>query len=234
MAGTQTTGMLADGQAAVVANTNEFSAGDGPDLTSLSGIDAAGGLRRASGNVALYQRLLERFAEGHRGDAAQVRKALDEGDFRTAERIAHSLNGLAGNIGANPVQTEARALEELLRARADASEVESARLRLATELATLVASLQPFLRSRALTTESDDELPADASGVPDLLKTLVPLLEDSDPAAIDTVAAEKAALRALFPSDELTAFVRLVEGYSFEEALDRLRAAARKTGCATP
>jgi two-component system sensor histidine kinase/response regulator len=229
MAGRVSAVMLTDGQAAPVADEIAPSAGDGPDLSSLSGIDAGDGLRRASGNVTLYRRLLGQFAEFHPEDATLVRKALDEDDLRTAERIAHSLKGSAGNIGASSVQTEAGLLEKLLRSKADAGDVERARLRLASELATIVASLQPFLRTRP-EPETDDRPQADPQAVRNFLKTLLSQLEDGDPAAIETVAGEKHALRALFPADELHAFESLIDGYSFEEALDRLRAAALKTG----
>ncbi len=81
---------------------------------AVHGLDLALGLRRAMGLEALYLSLLGRFREGRRHTLPQLRQALDGGDPKTAERIAHSLRGVAAQIGAVQVPGDAQALEEAL------------------------------------------------------------------------------------------------------------------------
>ncbi|MGC1294579.1 MAG: Hpt domain-containing protein, partial [Alloacidobacterium sp.] len=49
------------------------------------------------------------------GDAAaQISTALESGDLKLAERIAHTVKGVAGNIGITEVQSVAQKLEDAL------------------------------------------------------------------------------------------------------------------------
>ncbi|MES2936076.1 MAG: response regulator [Pseudomonadota bacterium] len=96
-----------------------------PDgLPRVAGLDTALGLRRVMGKKQLYLTLLQRYAQSQRDCAAQVRAALDAGDWATAERLAHTAKGLAGNIGAEPLAAEAAALEHALREHHAAAEID--------------------------------------------------------------------------------------------------------------
>ena len=77
----------------------------------LPGIDLASGLRRVLGKQQAYLGLLGKFAKGQRQFVGQLRQALGDGDRERAERLAHSLRGLAGNLGAAQLQAQAGELE---------------------------------------------------------------------------------------------------------------------------
>lgn len=79
-------------------------------LQAVPGLDAATGLRRAMGRDALYRSLLQRFVQGQAGAVEAVRVALQQADGDTAVRLAHSLKGVAGQVGAAGVQGDAAAL----------------------------------------------------------------------------------------------------------------------------
>ncbi len=93
-------------------------------LPHVPGLDTALGLRRVLGKKQLYLTLLQRYAQGQHDCAGQVRAALDAGDVATAERLAHTAKGLAGNIGAEPLAADAAALEHALREQLAAAEVD--------------------------------------------------------------------------------------------------------------
>jgi CheY-like chemotaxis protein len=78
----------------------------------IVGLDSALGLRRMLGKPTLYRRMLHQFAQGQRHAFAQLRAALQAGDAQTAERIAHTVKGLAGNIGATALQALAGQVEQ--------------------------------------------------------------------------------------------------------------------------
>ncbi len=88
-----------------------------PDLadqllaTPISGLDAALGLTRAMGMKALYASMLQRYRDGRRQAAQQIRDAIAAGDLAGAEGMAHSLRGVSAQIGATAVAEGATALE---------------------------------------------------------------------------------------------------------------------------
>ncbi len=83
------------------------AAGDGG--AALLDPDAA--LRRLAGNRELYQRLLAGFVREQQGVPAAIRAALAAGDREEARRLAHTLKGVSGNIGAMAVHLQAKRLE---------------------------------------------------------------------------------------------------------------------------
>ncbi|UWX04400.1 response regulator [Pseudoxanthomonas sp. NC8] len=77
----------------------------------LPGIDVKAGLATAMDNESLYLRLLRKFRDSQ-GDFARVFAESQSGADRVAPaRVAHTLKGTAGNIGARGVQEVAGALE---------------------------------------------------------------------------------------------------------------------------
>ncbi len=83
---------------------------DASQLPPIRGIDTKAGLRRVLGNVGLYRDLLRRFIAGQREAAAKIDEALST-DRGLAERLAHTLKGVSGNIGALEIQSVAAELE---------------------------------------------------------------------------------------------------------------------------
>ncbi len=80
----------------------------------LSGIDTQAGLQRMAGNHERYKKLLLRFLTDHGGIVDEIEGALEAKDEETAIRLAHTLKGVAGNIGAHLVQAATQDLEASL------------------------------------------------------------------------------------------------------------------------
>jgi HPt (histidine-containing phosphotransfer) domain-containing protein len=55
--------------------------------------------------------LLVEFFQDHSHDVHAMRQALDQDDRETAQRIAHTIKGVAGSIGAGDLQRDAESLE---------------------------------------------------------------------------------------------------------------------------
>jgi len=89
-------------------------------IPEIEGVDQADGLRRVGGNRRLYRQLLEKFAGKFAGADEQVSSALQSGDRNGAERVAHTVKGVAGNIGIKEVQFAAERLEKAIREGDDA------------------------------------------------------------------------------------------------------------------
>ncbi|MCB2189652.1 MAG: Hpt domain-containing protein, partial [Deltaproteobacteria bacterium] len=82
---------------------------------AIVGFDLADGLARVGGNAKLYQSLLIKLREGYAGAPAEVAGHLAAGRREEAQRLAHSLKGVAGNVGAGELQAAAAALEAAVR-----------------------------------------------------------------------------------------------------------------------
>jgi CheY-like chemotaxis protein/HPt (histidine-containing phosphotransfer) domain-containing protein len=80
-------------------------------LPEIDGVDVAGGLKRVAGNKRLYRDLLMQFAAKHSRADSEILAAIENGDRKLAERIAHTVKGVAGNIGLGLVFDAAERVE---------------------------------------------------------------------------------------------------------------------------
>jgi CheY-like chemotaxis protein len=87
---------------------------DDETLLEIDGVDMAGGLKRVAGNKRLYRDLLMQFAAKQSEAGSQILAAIESGDTKLAERIAHTVKGVAGNIGLGKVFTVAEKLERAI------------------------------------------------------------------------------------------------------------------------
>jgi two-component system, sensor histidine kinase and response regulator len=91
------------------------SAGDEIVLPELAGVNVAAGLERIAGNKRLYRDLLAQFVVRHEFTGSTIRETLESGDHNQAERLAHSLKGVAGNLAINQIFILAGTLERAIR-----------------------------------------------------------------------------------------------------------------------
>lgn len=89
----------------------ESAASPPPDPSGGKAIDRDIGLARTCGNAQLYRRLLGNFHKDNRMAETELRTALDAGDVKAAHRMAHTIKGVAGMIGAMRLSQAAYAVE---------------------------------------------------------------------------------------------------------------------------
>jgi signal transduction histidine kinase/CheY-like chemotaxis protein/HPt (histidine-containing phosphotransfer) domain-containing protein len=97
------------------AQPAKTKASDEVILPEIAGINVADGLNRVAGNRRLYRDLLGQFAAKQGDAAAQISAALESGDSKLAERIAHTVKGVAGNLAISEVQSAAQKVEKVIR-----------------------------------------------------------------------------------------------------------------------
>ncbi|MBI4986509.1 MAG: response regulator [Rhodocyclales bacterium] len=85
-------------------------------LERIPGLDVEQGLKNVRGAAATYARLLYKFAGLHAGDSEVLRAHLAAGRIKEAERLAHTLKGSSGILGAVRLQALSAELEAALRA----------------------------------------------------------------------------------------------------------------------
>ncbi len=78
-------------------------------------IDPQDGLDRLMGDQRLYLRMLGRFRDDYQDWMGRLHAAIASQDLPLAHRMAHTLKGASGMIGAHPLHWQACALERALR-----------------------------------------------------------------------------------------------------------------------
>ena len=88
---------------------------EGPALSDMPGISVTTGLARMRNNHTLYLELLTKFLRDYTQATAQIKSALEAEEVEPAQRLAHSIKGVSGNLGAQDVQRAAADLETAIR-----------------------------------------------------------------------------------------------------------------------
>jgi two-component system sensor histidine kinase/response regulator len=187
------------------------------ELPAVDGLDSGDGLRRVAGNVKLYMKLLRDFASQQADAVEQIRAALARTDAETAVRMAHTLKGVAGSLGAGPVQDAAAVVESLLRDRAPADATDPA-------LDQLAAALDPFLtRLRAALATTTTKAPSTTPAVAPahtraIAEQLKKLFAGFDTSAVTFVEENEASLRPAFDDATWEQFLRQTQQFAFADA----------------
>jgi len=196
----------------------------------LPGLDTEKALLRLGNNKQLYTKLLKQFLARHGLDQTEFYKALDAGDMQTAQRIAHSLKGLAGSIGATSLAGECAFLEASF-ANGDMAATRSFAVTAFNTLASTQAILTRAFASE-LTADMSRESPREADLSPEqkrrkqeLLGELERYLKDDDAEAVAFLAANREELSTYLPVDAADELERLVSGFDFEKAVEYLETA---------
>jgi len=191
------------------------------ELPDLPGLNCREGLLRVAGNKELYRKLLKQFSNTEADAPARIATALAENNRGLAERLAHTVKGVAGNIGAMTVHDAAAELEKAIAGSATAVQIEA----LSASLEKCLANLIPGLKT-ALAGPEDKAVQAGDSGqVKAAAEQLSRYLVQSNAAAIDYFAEVAPHLRILFDAHEFERFASLIENYAFTEAYEALTAA---------
>jgi polar amino acid transport system substrate-binding protein len=199
---------------------------DGIPRSGLPGISIKSGLARVGGNKKLYSKLLGKFRRNYASVADEFRKALAKNDSETAIRLAHTIKGLAGNIGALDLHLAAVDLESALRQ--NKTEILPYRLNALTDTLDLVlesiAAMENQESNPAMAGLSTERVPeaTDCDRIFFCLNELRQLLGEDDYQAVTSLTSLKEALPVGMAGDELVELEEHIEGYDFEKALKAL------------
>jgi two-component system sensor histidine kinase/response regulator len=195
------------------------------DLPSdIEGLDMINGLRRVLGKKALYLSMLRKFVAGQKSVTAEIRKALAGNDWDTAERLAHTLKGVSGNIGATGLQRLAEQLEAAIRERQSHKAVEDSLDELKMPLEMLIEQLEQTLPQESV----QAVVIVDRETLKAVCDQLASLLDDDDTEAVDVMDANAGLLNAAFP-DHCHEIENHIRAFDFEAALVALSVATTRS-----
>ncbi|GAB2658648.1 response regulator [Vibrio panuliri] len=194
----------------------------------IEGFDTASALARMGGNVAAYKKTLANVAASEADVVQRVVHAVANGEIQLAVIAAHSLKGIAGNIGAVDLVKPAEQLEHALalqqqqrRCEIGAGEQELLN-QIDQRVCQMIAAIQVAL--------AEDAQPVSQEGVDDvlcqqLIERLYVQMDDFDSAAVETFDQLLASSNGKFDSALAAQASQALNNYDFESAVPLIKQA---------
>jgi polar amino acid transport system substrate-binding protein len=199
-----------EGQSIVVVAAEEGM------FPELSGIDVKKGLATTQDNRTLYHKLLRKFRDSQRGFVEQFRATQMDEDPDSASRCAHTLKGVAGNIGAVAVQQAAGNLESACKEAAEPAEIDVLLTRVADALGPVIEGLEVLDHHPKAVPNG---LVSNQAEVVALVAKLREFLEQNDSEADDVIEELKPLLVGTSQAKAFAAVVAHADQYDFEQAI---------------
>ena len=197
-------------------------------LLTVPGLDVAAGLRPVQGHWATYERLLRRFAEERGGDVVALRREWTAGRHEDARRIAHTLKGLAGTLGAAAVQDASAAVEAALKDACPKEDIEALLNNLEQASGQLITAVRAALPAPV----APAAVEIDWAQTRRIVAELDALLEADEMGATTLFRTHAGLLRMVFPQ-HAAHFEAELNAFRFQHALLILRVAAKEVPALT-
>jgi two-component system sensor histidine kinase/response regulator len=203
-----------------VSQTADAARADAIEIPVIDGLDTVSGLKRTAGNKRLYLSILRKYVEGQAGAIHAVREALAAGDRTTAERLAHTVKGVSGNIGANTVQTACAKIENAIRTGDETPDMiangEQALGAMIRQLQAVLGDAAPVATQQAV---------VDIATLKPVLRRMKGLLTDNDADALDVLSEHSDMLCGALHASAYREIEKAINGFDFAAAIVRLDAA---------
>ena len=164
--------------------------------------------------------MLRKFVAGQKLVPATIFNELENNNWETAMRLAHTLKGVSGNIGATALQHLAENLEMAIKEQSPREKIDALLELIIAPLESLISQLEqklPKEKSNAITIVPHEKLQT-------VFVQLENLLADDDATSTDIWEANSGIFKAAFPDY----FVKIdgnIRSFNFDAALVTLRAA---------
>jgi two-component system sensor histidine kinase/response regulator len=183
-------------------------------MMEIPGLEVDQALERVMGNVELYVQLLEIFVADNLETSAAIAQALRDADRNTAARLAHTVKGTSGSIGAVNLFESARKLEEAIRQ----GDGEAPLLEDFTgQLSRLLKQVREALDARGAAVPGSVG-GADAQQALALATELKRLVDDCDGAAELLFSADGNQLQGYADAHQLKALRSAIQAFRFDDA----------------
>ncbi len=191
------------------------------EIPQIEGIDIQDGLKRVGGNKKLFVKLLRQFHEEQAGIVRQISESFTAGDQTTAVRLAHTLRGVAGNLGVQHVPSAAAKVETLLKDGLREGDFKQAIVKLSAALDPIIERLGDWRNAELQSSSSQPSTPAsdtDTKQTQVVVANLAKMLADFDAGAVDFTDENQTALRPIFDSMTWSQFTRHLRRFEFSDA----------------
>lgn len=188
----------------------------------IEGMVVSEAIQNVGGNINMLRWIIQEFHRDNAGSAEQVRRHIDSSDYESAERIVHTIKGLAGTLAAEWLAATSLELESAIKERA--ADVSERLERFSDALRQLINGLAVVVQSDAREEKNSDTgkentvLSADADVIAPLLEMLFADLELNNIRVRDTMNELLPILRGTVFSDPLEDMVHKLDKFDFSGA----------------
>lgn len=199
---------------------NQIISEQSDDLPHIDGLNTKSVLMRLAGRKSLYLNMLHNYAPNQETMPAELRAALKANNRKMAERLAHTMQGVNGNIGATRLQSMASELEKMIKMGASYATVDIQITAFEKAQIALINALK-----LAFPSKPQEIVPVtfDTSNVSEILEQLCELLLHDDYEAGDMVAENREVLCVTLGADVFTKVESAIKQFDFETALQWLK-----------
>jgi signal transduction histidine kinase/CheY-like chemotaxis protein/HAMP domain-containing protein/CHASE3 domain sensor protein len=190
-------------------------------IPSLEGINVDEGLERTQGNKKLYLKLIHKFYQSQVDFIERFKESMDSVDSDDSERIAHTLKGVAGNIGANQVMKDAALLEQACQNHSSKDSLLTLLGKIENSLATVLLPISKLQAPKEINTGAGIKI--NKSLAKERVLKLSQLLEEDDASAIDIVDELHSMTGIEAYSDVLNKLTKAIEEYDFSLGLEIIK-----------
>jgi two-component system sensor histidine kinase/response regulator len=193
-------------------------------MPHVADLDVAKVRGRIGDDGDLFRNMLRWFRDGQADCVRRIRVAIAAGDHATAHRLAHTLKGASGDIGATQLSAAAQRLESALQTpttEVSAALVDTVEALLAQQLTNIQRAIFQPTGPRTL-----DDAAAGEAVLSDLLREMAKLLRNDDAQALELLTPLAVLVRGSAQADEFRRLAELTEGFSLHEALAVLQGIA--------
>jgi HPt (histidine-containing phosphotransfer) domain-containing protein len=176
------------------------------------------------GGEDTYRIVIEKFIPNQEQAGQSIQDALGAGDKKTAERLAHTLKGIAATIGATALSESALKLETSIR-EGDTKNRPQLIAATATGLDQVIASAKAYLQAHAAETGTAAADPAQLGA---LLEQLTLQLQSFDSGAGDTMREINRQIKGSTTTVHFSRLDQYVKDYDYENALAEVQRLAKE------
>ena len=201
-----------------------------PDV--LPGISIQKGLKTVMGNEKLYRKLLGKFLESNNNVVAEIKETLKADDMETAARLAHTVKGVAGNLGAEELFPVAADLEKAIK-QGETGSLDALIDNFEIHLNVVMDGLQELEDRDAAAKQAETpagEVTIDIEVVKPLLVEMAELLESDLMKAMNRLEVLEHHLSKSAVWEEFTQLEKYINGFDTEGAKESLNRLYRALG----
>lgn len=198
------------------------------EIPNIEGLDTKDGLTRVAGNQKLYLKLLRQFVDQQASVPQLIAEALASKDFSTAERYAHTVKGVAGNLGAREIQQVAATLEKSINSKAATNVLDDTLHKLESVLSGFVGRVNTALPKQEPPKTVVSKV--DPEELKSLLQEMMTNLNNFDPAAGELFEKKREVFQAILPQATFGTFEKQISNFAFSDAIAVLQDVAKQKG----
>lgn len=197
---------------------------------ALAGINIEKGLKTVIGNEKLYRKLLGQFHESSGNAVSEIKNTLEAGDTETAARLAHTVKGVAGNLGAEELFSAAADLEKAIK-QEEIDGLDGLIDSFEAQLDIVMGGIQE-LEDQDASAKQDEaplgEVTIDVDAVKPLLIEMAELLESDLMEAMNRLETIEQHLRNSEVLVEFSQLSKHIDGFDTDKAMRSLKVIAAK------